>query len=66
MGLDTKLIRTRARLSLAVDLDRPADKTGRMTRAEAERLVIDWLLENPTVLRDNLRVSFRVEKDGES
>lgn len=65
MGLDTKLIRTRVKLSLPVDLDRPADAKGRMTRAEAERLVIDWLLENPTVLRDNLRVTFRLEKDGE-
>jgi hypothetical protein len=65
MGLDTKLIRTRVKLSLPVDLDRPADVTGRMTRAQAERLVIEWLLENPTVLRDNLRVSFRLEKDGE-
>jgi hypothetical protein len=52
-------------MSLAVDVDRPADKTGRMTRVEAERLVIEYLLENPQVLRDNLRVTFRIEKDGE-
>jgi hypothetical protein len=52
-------------LSLPVDIDRPADYVGKMRRVDAERLAIEWLLENPTVLRENLRVKLRVEKDGE-
>ena len=52
-------------LSLPVDIDRPADYVGKMRRVDAERLAIEWLLKNPTVLRENLRVKLRVEKDGE-
>ena len=65
MALNTKTIRTRVRLSLPVDIDRPAGYVGKMKRVDAERLAIEWLLKNPTVLRDNLRVSLRVEEDGE-
>ena len=65
MGLDTKLIRTRVHLSLPVDIDRPAGYVGKMKRVDAERLAIEWLLKNPTVLRDNLRVTLRIERDGE-
>jgi hypothetical protein len=36
-----------------------------MRRVDAERLAIEWLLKNPTVLRDNLRVTLRIERDGE-
>jgi hypothetical protein len=65
MGLDTKTLRTRVKLSLPVDVDRPAGYVGKMKRVDAERLVIDWLIQNPEVLRENLRVTFRLEKDGE-
>jgi hypothetical protein len=65
MRLNTKTIRTRVRLSLPVDIDRPAGYVGKMRRVDAERLAIEWLLENPTVLRDNLRVTLRIERDGE-
>jgi hypothetical protein len=65
MRLNTKTIRTRVRLSLPVDIDRPAGYVGKMRRVDAERLAIEWLLKNPTVLRDNLRVTLRLEKDGE-
>jgi hypothetical protein len=65
MRLNTKTIRTRVRLSLPVDIDRPAGYVGKMKRVDAERLAIEWLLKNPTVLRDNLRVTLRIERDGE-
>ena len=65
MRLNTKTIRTRVRLSLPVDIDRPAGYVGKMRRVDAERLAIEWLLKNPTVLRDNLRVTLRIERDGE-
>jgi hypothetical protein len=60
-GLNTRTVRTRVTLSLAVDIG-DVDFDGRMTKAEAERLAINYLLDNPQMLRDNLRVTLRLGK----
>lgn len=58
-GLNTRTVRTRVTLTLPVDID-GVEHSGRMTRADAQRLVVDYLLDNPQVLRDNLKVTLRL------
>lgn len=58
-GLNTRTVRTRAKLSLPIDID-GVEYDGRMTKAEAQRLAVEFLLDNPQVLRDNLRVTLRL------
>lgn len=60
-GLNTRTVRTRVTLSIPVDIDDVAF-SGRVTKVEAERLAIDYLLNNPQILRDNLRVTLRLGK----
>jgi hypothetical protein len=64
-GLNTRTVRTRVTLSIPVDIDDVAF-SGRVTNEIAERLAIDFLLDNPQILRDNLRVTLRLQnrKDG--
>ena len=64
-GLSTRTVRTRVQMSLPVDIYDVAHE-GRMTKAEASRLAIDYLLDNPQILRDNLRVTLRLGQETET
>jgi hypothetical protein len=64
-GLSTRAVRTRVRLAMSVDVD-GVEHSGRMKRSDAERIVIDYLLDNPQLLRDNLRVTLRLGEQTEA
>lgn len=58
MPLNTALIRLRADMTVHVDVDPRPDGT-RTTREEAKRLVVEYLVNNPTVLENNIKIKFR-------
>lgn len=58
MPLNTALVRLRADMTVHVDISPKLDGT-RTTREEAKRLVVEYLVNNPTVLENNVKIKFR-------